>query len=378
MNLSPPKIPGLYIHIPFCSGKCPYCNFYSIPTPSEIPKFLEGLFREMDIYRQAFRTFDTVYIGGGTPSILQPAQLRDLLNKIRQTFHLFPESEITLEANPSDLDLSYCEFLRNLGFNRINVGVQSFDPEILKFLGRRHSVEQAISAIQNCRRAGFENLGLDFIYGIPGQKLEPWLRILAQAIRFAPEHLSCYELTLEPLTPLGNHGKKGNIFLPDEEKKYEFFINTAEFLESNGYIHYEVSNFAKGWPFASRHNQKYWDHTDYLGLGPSAHSFSGGRRWWNHRSLSAYLNHLAIGKPPVEGTETLTGEELQLEALFLGLRTKKGIFLKEFFAHYQCDLLAEKKEMLARLQDEGLLQVKDGFLFPTRTGLAVADGLALI
>jgi len=332
----------------------------------------------MAIYRQRFQTFDTVYIGGGTPSLLQPEQLKELFKTIRQTFHLLPESEITMEANPSDLDPSYCESLLDLGVNRINIGVQSFDPEILKFLGRRHSADQAIWAIQNCRRAGFVNLGLDFIYAIPGQEIKSWIEILARALQFAPEHLSCYELTLEPLTPLGKQMEKGIISLPKEDKKGEFFIRTSEFLEANGYIHYEVSNFSRGEEFASRHNQKYWNHTDYLGLGPSAHSFAGRKRWWNHRTLPTYISHLAVGNPPVEGTEVLTDEELQLEALFLGLRTKKGISLKEFAALYHCDLLAEKKEIWARLQDEGLLQVKDGFLSPTRSGMAMADALALL
>jgi len=208
--------------------------------------------------------------------------------------------------------------------------------------------------------------------------MNSWFVTLKQAVAFSPEHLSCYQLTLAEKTPLGIIYQAGKFLMPGEELQYEFFIRTAEFLEDFGYIQYEVSNFTRGTKYASRHNQKYWDHSPYLGLGPSAHSFQSNRRWWNHRSLDQYLAAINPGNLPVEETEILTMEQLRLEALYLGLRTKMGVSLHDFKNQYQYDLFAEKKEMLNKLQEEGFISIRDGHLYPTQAGLAVADSLALI
>ncbi len=373
-----PKVPGLYIHIPFCISKCGYCDFYSVTPALQIPDFLEALFKEMEMYRDRFEAFDTVYLGGGTPSVLRPEQLETILARLRENFTLLPDSEITFETNPADLDQDYLESIRDIGINRLNIGVQSFDQEILRFLGRRHSRNQAFSAIKWSREVGFTNLGLDLIYGVPGQAISSWLETLRHALTFKPEHLSCYQLTVEPQTPLGARYKKGDIVLPDENLQHEFFVKTAETLKEAGYVHYEVSNFAREGRFASRHNQKYWDHTPYLGLGPSAHSFLGHQRWWNHRSLERYVAAFQSGTSPVEGTEILTIDQLRLEALYLGLRTKKGIHLQDYATRYACDLLASKSDMLTKLREEGFLSVENGYLQPTRAGLLMADSLALI
>ena len=376
------KIPGLYIHIPFCLSKCPYCDFYSSTSISSVPAFLDALFKEMEIYRGRFDSFDTVYLGGGTPSLLTPQQLEGILMSVRENFHLIsgPETtpEITVETNPADLNRSFLESMRGNGINRINIGVQSFDEKMLDFLGRRHSIKQALSAIEDSRKSGFHNLGLDLIYGIPAQDMESWLNTLKQALVFSPEHISCYQLTLEAKTPLGIRCQAGEFFIPGEELQYEFFMKTSEFLEDAGYIHYEVSNFARGKEHTSRHNQKYWDHSPYLGLGPAAHSFQGNQRWWNHRSLDQYLAAINAGNSPIEATETLTMEQLRLEALYLGLRTKKGISLQDFRSQYHYDLLTEKEEILGKLKGEGFISISEGHLSPTQTGLAVADSLSLI
>jgi oxygen-independent coproporphyrinogen-3 oxidase len=372
------KIPGLYIHVPFCLSKCNYCDFYSVSSLSMLPAFLEALCREMELYLGRFEPFDTVYVGGGTPSILDPGQVEAILTRVRETFKLLPNPEITLETNPADLDRAYLESIRAMGINRLTIGVQSFDQTILDFLGRRHSANQAIGAIEAARRAGFANIGLDLIYGIPGQDIDAWLDTLKCALLFEPEHLSCYQLTVEPETPLGIRYQQGAFSLPDERLQHEFFIRTAEMLEDAGYVHYEVSNFARDMTFASRHNQKYWDHTPYLGLGPSAHSFSANQRWWNYRSVDQYITALTSGKPPVEASEILTMEQLQLEALYLGLRTKKGIHLQDYATRYRCDLLTQKGDRLTTLRDEGYVAIEDGYLYPTRAGLAMADALALL
>jgi oxygen-independent coproporphyrinogen-3 oxidase len=216
------------------------------------------------------------------------------------------------------------------------------------------------------------------MYAIPRQSIEEWFATLDQALMIAPEHISCYELTIDTGTPLEKELESGAISLPDEDLQFDFFIKTSERLENAGYVHYEVSNFAGKLNLASRHNRKYWDHVPYLGLGPSAHSFLHNRRWWNHRSLSRYLDDLHKAKKPVDETETLTDDQLCLEALSLGLRTKKGINLTDFKMKYHVDLLREKNDILARLKDEGLIDIENGTLSPTRFGLAVADTLPLI
>jgi oxygen-independent coproporphyrinogen-3 oxidase len=336
----------------------------------------------MEMYRNRFNPFDTVYIGGGTPSLLSPQQLESVLVNVRENFNLIsnPEitPEITIETNPADLNRSFLESMRENGINRINIGVQSFDEKALDFLGRRHSVKQAISAIEASRKAGFRNIGLDLIYGVPAQDIDSWLDTLKQAVAFSPEHISCYQLTLESKTPLGMRYQAGEFSLPGEELQHEFFMKTSQSLEDAGYNHYEVSNFALGTEYTSRHNQKYWDHSPFLGLGPAAHSFQCNQRWWNHRSINRYLTSINAGSLPVEETETLTMDQLRLEALYLGLRTKKGISLQDFKNQYHYDLFTEKKEILTKLEEEGFISIQNGYLYPTQTGLAVADSLSLI
>ena len=373
------RLPGLYIHIPFCLTKCPYCSFYSQTDLSLIPDFIEALEKEMEMVRPTFSLpFDTVYIGGGTPSVLHLRQIERIVGEIRKYFFLAPSTEFTLEANPGDLDFPFLQTLRELGIHRLNLGVQSFAPDVLSFLGRRHTAEQAVRAIEASRKAGFEHIGLDFIYGVPGQPLELWLDHLRRAIPFSPEHLSCYQLTAEEDTPMGNAHRRGVFAFPEEEELHQFFLATSESLERAGYIHYEVSNFSRGLQYASRHNQKYWDHTPYLGLGPSAHSFSGSARWWNTSSVMAYMNALRAENQPLENMETLTPEQLRREAFFLGLRTARGINLNEFSENHGENLLREKRNILQRIEDEGLIIIREGYLRPTRAGLAVADRLALI
>jgi oxygen-independent coproporphyrinogen-3 oxidase len=378
MNSMNEKFPGLYIHIPFCLSKCLYCDFYSSTSISAVPDFLDALFKETEMYRNRFNPFDTVYIGGGTPSLLSPQQLESILISLQKNFDLISTPEITVEANPADFDQSILESICKIGINRINIGAQSFDEKILNFLGRRHSVKQAISAVEASRKAGFRNIGLDLIYGVPAQDIDSWLVTLKQAVAFSPEHISCYQLTLESKTPLGVRYQAGEFSLPGEELQYEFFMKTSKFLEDAGYIHYEVSNFALETKYTSRHNQKYWDHSPYLGLGPSAHSFQGNRRWWNHHCLDRYLASINAGNLPIEETEILTMEQLRLEALYLGLRTKKGVSLRDFQNQYHYDLFTEKKEILDKLEEEGFISIQDGHLYPTQTGLVVADSLSLI
>lgn len=370
--------PGLYLHIPFCEIKCRYCDFFSVTELSRITDFLDAICREMNLRGKVFKFFDTLYIGGGTPSVLRPDQLNRLLEHLHQHFTISKEAEITLEANPADISVSVMKELRSLGINRLNIGVQSFDNHILEFLGRRHNGRQAIRAIEASLQAGFGNFGIDLIYGIPGQKRNTWIKTLEQALTFQIPHLSCYQLTVEPETPLGQSYKKGLILTPDNDELFELFMDTSEFLEKAGYCHYEVSNFARGDSRISRHNSKYWHHIPYLGLGPSAHSFDGEKRWMNVRSLEDYIQRLNQGKLPMEFCENLTREELQFEALFLGFRTSAGIDLDDFEEKFGWNLWSVKERDYELLLDAGHLKIVNGRLQPTRTGMALADSLALL
>ncbi len=330
------------------------------------------------MYRDAFDRFDTIYIGGGTPSVLTVKEVEELFTRVRQCFTIAEDAEITIEVNPADVDLDYLKSLNLIGVNRLNIGVQSLDENILRFLGRRHSVAQGISAIETAREAGFRNIGIDLVYAIPGQDMKSWMDTVEAIKPFDVEHLSCYQLSIDPGTALKSRHAAGEFAIPDEDMQIDFFLNTSLMLESSGYIHYEVSNFAKSMALASRHNQKYWDQTPFLGLGPAAHSFREDRRWWNHASIERYIQDTEEGKPPVDLSETLSPEQLCLEALFLGLRTKKGIHMDDFSKKYTFYDLSEKKAILTKLEEDGFIEIVDGYLRPSRKGLAVADSLALI
>jgi oxygen-independent coproporphyrinogen-3 oxidase len=375
---TPSNHAGLYVHIPFCLSKCGYCSFHSIQSIHLIPEFVKTVVREMAFYKNIFKSFDTIYLGGGTPSLLCIEQLETIFNAINKTFKIDHPAEITIEVNPGDVTLEYFQALRLLGVNRLNIGAQSFDDNILRFLGRRHNSAYTVAAITDSRKAGFDNIGIDLIYGVHGQKIPLWKKTIQKALSHAPEHISCYQLSLETGTPLYDEYKRLDINLPAEKEQLRFFQVTAGELEKAGYVHYEVSNFARRDQFKSRHNQKYWKHAPYLGLGPAAHSFFDNKRWWNKTAVKTYLDTVAHGKMPVENTEILSVEQLQLEALFLGLRTKTGIDLKFYETKYGSDLLTNRKTIVDELIKNKLLELKNGFLRPTLAGMAVADSLALI
>jgi oxygen-independent coproporphyrinogen-3 oxidase len=355
---------GLYIHIPFCFRKCGYCSFYSVDSINLIPQFISALKKEIKYYRDFFPSFDTIYFGGGTPSLLTPKQLIEIFNSIFKYLNINSNAEITLESNPGDISLKYLNVLHNIGINRLNIGIQSFDDKILRFLGRRHYAQEAISSIEAARQAGFNNVGIDLIYGVHGLGIKSWENTLHQAISFATEHISCYQLSLNERTPLYKKYLANDWHLLDEKKELKMFLTTAKILENAGYIHYEISNFARKDKFKSRHNQKYWRHTPYLGLGPAANSFLDNKRWWNKTSVRTYIKEIAEGKMPVEDTESLSTEQLKLEALFLGLRTNVGIDLKYYKTKYGIDLMVDKKTIIDALIKNEHVGLKNGFLRP--------------
>jgi len=369
---------GLYIHVPFCLSKCRYCSFYSITSAQLLPEFVKAIVQEIAFYKDIFSSFDTLYFGGGTPSLLTIRQAQTILETARNHFDISRKAEITMEVNSGDVSLEYFQALRKLGINRLNIGIQSFDNPLLKFLGRRHTAKQAVESIETARTAGFANLGFDLIYGIHGQNLKSWRQTLKKALSFSPEHLSCYQLSLDRKTPLYRQYKKEGLDLSSEKEALDFFITTSNILTEAGYIHYEVSNFARTHHFESRHNRKYWDHKPYLGLGPAAHSFSNNRRWWNKADVKTYLKDIGNGRKPVITSEMLSTEQIALEALFLGMRTADGVKLESFKKLYGFDLLTEKKSIIEALIDNKLVVLKNDRLCPTLAGMAVADSLALI
>jgi putative oxygen-independent coproporphyrinogen III oxidase len=368
--------PGLYVHVPFCLSKCAYCDFYSITDCTLIPEWLAALEKEAALYRERFGVFDTLYLGGGTPSLLDAPQITALLDCLRRHFAFAPDTEVTLEANPDDLTSEKISLYKDLGVNRLSVGVQSFHDRELAFLGRRHQARQTVKTLEAIRAAGFANLSLDLIYALPGQSLEDWTETLKRALSFNPEHLSCYQLTYEPGTPLGRKKAQGQVAPATEEAERNFFLGTSRFLEERGYLHYEISNFARKSgpgrePCCSRHNRKYWRHTPYLGLGPGAHSFQDGGRWWNTTSVKQYCQSLEAGRDPGAGRESLSGEQLRVEALYLGLRTVEGAPLHLLYP------APGWENILSELQEAGLVQVQQGRAVPTRQGFLLADSLPL-
>jgi oxygen-independent coproporphyrinogen III oxidase len=362
--------PGLYIHIPFCRSKCPYCDFYSHTDLSLVSSWLRALEKEMGFYKDQFPRLDTLYLGGGSPSVLDEEQLASLFELLFARFHFEPDSEITIEANPNDLNPTKLKQLKGLRINRISLGVQSFDDQELSFLGRRHSAEEAATALMWIREIGFTNLGIDLIYGLPAQSVTQWLKSLEKALAFQPEHLSCYQLTIAKGTLLWVRKEKGKIQPISEAEEEGFFQATSNFLQEHGYIHYEVSNFARKEKYFSRHNQKYWQRLPYLGLGPSAHSFQGNRRWWNVRSINRYCRILEEERVPLEDQEELAPEQVQLETISLGLRTKAGLDLQNIN-----DIDPEK---VRGLVDSGLVTLNENRLVPTQKGFLLADQLPLL
>jgi oxygen-independent coproporphyrinogen-3 oxidase len=375
--------PGLYLHIPFCSAICPYCDFAVLTGgPERRASFVEHLLAEIRMWREdrdAFPEVDTIYFGGGTPSSLAPEDLACILEALRKNLSIRDDAWIFFEANPEDVTAESARAWRDLGVCTLSLGIQSFDAEALRFLGRRHDPLQARRSVEIAREAGFDTVSIDLIYGLAGQTPEDWRRTLEAAVALRPDHLSCYQLTFHEGTPFGFRLARGTMSELPEPVQAELFLLTHRFLADHGLPGYEVSNFARSPEHRSRHNMKYWDHTPYLGLGPSAHSFSGltgPRRWWNERKLRPYEMKVDSGDRPVADGEELTPQDLALEALLLGFRTADGVDLSRFQRRYGIDLRKDNGRLLARLDDEGLLRIEGPRLVPTLEGLAVADSLA--
>ena len=368
---------GLYTHVPFCTSVCPYCDFAVIIAGEERRRaWVDGILREAEMYSDIGLTFDTVYLGGGTPSSLYPEQLVQIVDGLHRNLDVEQQALFFLEANPEDVSPQSASAWRDLGVRFVSLGVQSFDDADLAFLGRRHSAADARCAVEILCEAGFSTVSVDLIFGLDGRSRNHWRRQLDFALDLGVDHLSCYQLTVHKETVLGRRVAGGAARELGDRKMTELFFLTHELLADAGFEGYEVSNFASAPEHRSRHNQKYWDQSPYLGLGPSAHSFAGGRRWWNLRKLRLWQRAVSEGMLPVEGEERPTAEQRVLEILMLGFRTSAGVDLGRLRDQFDVDLLVENKNVFDQLRASGHIEVDGLRLRPTLAGLAIADTLA--
>jgi putative oxygen-independent coproporphyrinogen III oxidase len=359
---------GIYVHIPFCLTRCGYCDFNAYEGLDHLaPRYLEALSAEATLAAPAWKgtRFVSVFLGGGTPTTLSPADLRSLLASLRDRFDLASDAEVTTEANPDTVDEASLRAIRDAGFQRLSMGAQSFDPAVLSSLERLHRPDGVRAAMAAARAAGYANVSLDLIYGTDGETLASWERTLHEAVALAPEHVSAYALTIEPATPLGRQVAAGTRPEPDPDVQADMFGLACEVLRDAGYRHYEVSNWARP-GFECEHNLGYWERRPYVGLGAGAHAYRDDVRWWNVRPPETYMEMVEAGELPIGGSESLDAGDAYLEEVFLRLRILEGVPTGWFEpARYE------------RFLDTGLLEDDLGRLVPTERGMLLLNELVL-
>jgi oxygen-independent coproporphyrinogen III oxidase len=370
---------SIYVHIPFCIQKCGYCDFNAyLYREGTVHAYLAALRREI-MQTATERPWEgygvpSVYFGGGTPSTLAPEDLTGLLHLIRTSFAVHVDAEITAEADPGTIDLTGLEALRSGGFNRLSIGVQAFDDDLLRQLDRLHSAADARRVLAWARRAGFMDLNLDLMFGLPGQRLADWEASVEEAIAFAPTHLAVYGLTIEERTPFYRRQQRGHLVLPDDEAQAAMFERAEQRLTAAGYVHYEISNYAlPGW--RSRHNLHYWRHGEYLGFGAGAHAYLNGYRWENERLPSRYMHVIAERGWAAGAPEFIDRERRLHEGLMVGLRLREGIDLAAFARDYGVNLETAYAEPIRELLQGHYVQVAHGRLWLTDRGRLLADAV---
>ena len=371
------KSAGIYIHIPFCAVKCIYCDFYSITDrENSIPRFINAIVKEIETCTVDVSNWklETIFIGGGTPSLLNGRNIESILNALERKYDLAQIKEWTMEANPGEAPLERLKDFRSLGINRLSMGVQSLEPDLLKFLTRIHSANQVFETYEHARNAGFENINFDLIYSMPGQSWEIWERDLLRVLDLKPEHISAYTLTLEKGTELYQFVKKGQVTMPDEDQTGEWFLNTHAILNSHGYSAYEISNFARP-GMECRHNLHYWRIHPYLAFGPSAHGFDGSNRWGNVRSLDQYLTQIESGNTLISMKESLTQKNLTNELIGFGLRMNEGIDLAQIPERYLNQFNTNLES--ARQKWSDVLILRDSSVSLTEKGMVYADAVGV-
>lgn len=366
---------GLYIHIPFCAKRCLYCDFFSNTEMKFKEPYLDAIIREMELRKEYIggEPVETIYFGGGTPSQLQVADFERIFEAAARLFDISNCKEVTLEANPDDMTPEYVSALRSLPFNRVSMGVQSFQEKDLRFLNRRHDRSQALRAVALCKENGIGNISIDLIYGLPGQTLDEWISNLDEAIRLDIPHISAYHLIYEEGTALYKLMEAGKIAPAEEELSVSLFSTLIYKLTEAGYLHYEISNFARP-GYISQHNSSYWTGQKYLGIGPSAHSYDGESRQWNISSLPLYLKGVASGHPDVE-LEELDLNTRYNDYIITGLRTMWGIRLPEIKEQFGEEKQTYLEHQAAAYLRKGLLIRKNDRLTLSKEGIFISDGI---
>jgi len=365
---------AIYIHIPFCDHKCVYCDFYSIITSDNIVPFLHSIKKEIKYYSSFYsknRSYSSIYFGGGTPSLMEPGFINEIIRCIKENYSIAGDAEITLETNPGTVDKTKLKNFLSLGINRLSVGVQSFFDDDLIFLTRIHDKQTAVNTLEYANDAGFQNINIDLIFNLPNQSKEKWQHNLNTAVSLPVNHISAYSLILEKGTILNKMVLDGKVKIQDEDYDAELYELTINFLEEKGFFQYEVSNFARP-GYECRHNNAYWRYKDYLSFGPSAHSFVDGKRWWNYSSLKRYISEIGTNNHAAAGYENINGKQRLEEYVMLALRSK-GLDVIDFKDMFGEDWLNQKKNAFKKLADEGLIKIDKSFIRLTKNGYAVCD-----
>lgn len=373
MSLSSKTPSSLYIHIPFCTTKCYYCAFNTHSFHKEQVKvYLDALRTEMELYAPQTAPLRTIFIGGGTPSILSANSLERLFTEIHTEFRVCPNAEITVECNPGTVDAEKLSVMKDAGVNRISFGLQAMQDAILRRLGRIHTVEEFFHSYRLAREYGFDNINIDLIFALPEQTMEAWQYTLSKTILLSPEHISTYNLVMEASTPFHEWWKKGELILPSEDTEADMFEWTIDTLISNGYSHYEICNFAK--PNREvKHNMVYWNNQEYVGLGVGACGYVAGMRYTNIRAIPPYIEALGHGNKPIAETECLTGNAEKSETLMLSLRKREGLCLAEYEHRFGEAVDVEFVEMIQKWMDLDLIEQNETHLRLTRRGLFFAN-----
>lgn len=368
-------MPGLYLHIPFCRRACVYCDFHFVTSLKRKPELVEAIEREIELRRNFLgdkALLQSIYLGGGTPSVLDEGELAHLLKGVHRHFAVEDGAEVTLEANPDDIDEEALRAWQRLGINRLSIGTQSFFADDLHWMNRSHAPEQAIRSVKLAQDLGYEAITIDLIFGLPGSTPERWEYNLDQALALEVPHLSVYALTLEEKTAFAHQVKTGEIDLLAEDTYEAQFLRAHERLTAAGYHHYELSNYARsGW--RARHNSSYWEGVPYLGVGPSAHGYDGTHRYWNHANNYRYQRAVQLGHLPEAERETLTRRDRYHEYLMTHLRHSKGIDPNYITQHFVPDWWQRYALMLSQFQQRGLMLSREGRLCLTPLGWLVSD-----
>ena len=370
---------GIYIHIPFCKQACHYCDFHFSTSMKKKEEMVLALAKELQLRKNELQqeteldVIDTIYFGGGTPSVLRVDEIRFLIDTVRQYYSVATHPEITLEANPDDLSEENLKAFAEIGINRLSIGIQSFFEDDLQLMNRAHNSVEAEKCLELATRY-FENISLDLIYGIPGMTNEKWLHNIETALSFGIPHISSYALTVEPKTALHKLIQTGKVASPNDEVAHAHFLILVETLEANGFVHYELSNFGKD-NYFSRNNSAYWLGKKYLGIGPSAHSYDGDSRSWNIANNALYLKALQNGELPKE-VEKLTTKDRYNEYVMTGLRTIWGVSLVRIEQEFGLEYLNYLKQQSHKFVVDGLLSITDDIIKPTLKGKFLTDGIA--